>query len=127
MQKRKIHMSINVGFITNSSSVIYHFPAEALNHPKIKSIIDAFEIKEGFVGKDLWDRSECASIAVTKEQKKKVQEELNSLDWHSGPSVNVDSDEIIIIYGDEYDSLAMFLASALTEIYPNNYSTMDYN
>lgn len=108
-------IGVNIGFVTNSSSVVYHFPAEVLSHPDVKAFIEALEIRDGFVGEDLWNRGLCETFAVTKEQKAKVARELQDSEYCRGPAINVDSNEVVVIYGDEYPGLAMTLASLLQE------------
>ena len=104
-------ISINIGFVTNSSSVVYHFSNELLQHPKVSAFLKAFEIEGGFVGEDLWHRSECATVAITKEQKQAVVAQLARMD--SGPSIAVDTDEFVVIYGDEYQSIASALMDVI--------------
>lgn len=106
-------VTINIGFVTNSSSVVHHFPKEILEHPKVAAFMKAFEIEEGFVGEDLWNRSECATIAVTKEQKELARQRLMDPDYGSAPSIDVDSDDFVIIYGDEHRSIAATLLDVI--------------
>ena len=98
-----MRLSINLGFVTNSSSAIHHFPAELLEHPEVKKFLQVFEVS-GFVG-DLWNRSACGTIALTKEQKQVAQTRFNN-DNTDVPHIDVDSTDFVVIYGDEYESLA---------------------
>lgn len=115
----KYTTSINVGFITNSSSVVCFCPREVWNHPEVQGFIKAFEIDDGFVGPDMWDRGNCASILLTEEQKEKAIADFNSLDhnycnWPRFEPTN--ADEIILIYGDEYDTVVTDILSFLRKI-----------
>ena len=65
-------ISVNIGFVTNSSSVVHHFPRELLEHPKVKAFIEKFELQDGFVGEDLWNRDACSSFLVDADQKAEV-------------------------------------------------------
>lgn len=113
-----MRLSMTIGFITNSSSAIHHFPREVLDHPRVKGFLEAFEITGGFIGEDLWSRSHCTTVAITKEQKEEVQRRLNASEYTEyarAPAVDVDSDEIVVIYGDEYQSIASSLADLCAE------------
>jgi hypothetical protein len=114
---------INVGFITNSSSVVYNFPSELLKHPDVQAFMQAMDLFKGFVGEDLWSRTECATIAITKEQKQQTLSALNHSQW--GPisdsgfqqlSSAIEDDSILVVYGDEYVSCASILADMLQRI-----------
>lgn len=116
MAKRLI---INMGFITNSSSAIHWFPKELLDEPEVKAFMDAYGLGSGYVGDDLWYRSNCETIALTKEQKQEVKGQLTREDYGSrmGDTVNPDDDsQFVIIYGDEYQSVTSELAHLLSEI-----------
>jgi len=108
MSKR---VSINIGFITNSSSVVHHFPRRLLETPKIAAFLKTFEVEGGFVGPALWSRSHCTTVAITTEQKSQVHQSLLG----SRPEVRVDSDELVVIYGDEYSSIATYLCDLLVQ------------
>ncbi len=117
-------VSMNIGFVTNSSSCIHHFPSEVLRHPKIQAFLKIFAIEDGFVSEELFDRSLCTTVAVSRDQKAAVQTALNSEDpedLEDGPFIDVESDEVVVIFGDEYDSIAKTLswmmAEVLTEVY----------
>lgn len=123
-------ISITTGFITNSSSVVYFFKKEALEHPKVKTFMEKFDVQDGFVG-DIWYRSRCASIAVTRAQIEEVRDQLNDPDW-SAHCPSVPEDEALLVYGDEYESLPSDLLDILREV-ENDTSTeyvtggIDYN
>jgi hypothetical protein len=109
-------IGINIGFVTNSSSVVYHFPRSLLQEPSIKAFLDAFDLHQGFVGSDLWHRGECATIAMTKEQKQEAQKQLRHSDYGEysrTPGINTEDDSVVLIYGDEYESVASILANLL--------------
>lgn len=107
---------INIGFVTNSSSVVHHFPSELLKHPKVAAFMQAFEIDGGFVGDDLWHRGECATVAVTKEQKEEAHKQLTETDYGRGPSIDIEGDNFVIIYGDEHQSIAHMLVDLIGEV-----------
>ncbi len=112
-------LSMNLGFVTNSSSMIHHFPKEVLDHPKVRTFMRVFEIEDGFVGQDLWHRGACTTVAVTKEQKKQVQASFTNNEGafeERGPKISVDSDEVVVIYGDESSSVACSLACLMCEV-----------
>lgn len=109
-------LGINIGFVTNSSSVVYHFPRELLAHPDIAKFIAAFELDSGFVGEDLWRRDICSTIAMTKEQKAEVDRKMRESDYGTTPAINVEDDSVVIIYGDEYESIASTLAHMLQRL-----------
>jgi hypothetical protein len=115
-------ISISIGFVTNSSSVVHHFPRELLNHPKVKTFIEKFELQDGFVGDNLWHRDRCGSFLVSADQKAEVARNFsgdNSLsddDYQcKGPAIDMDPDQVVLIYGDEYGSIASSLCSLLIE------------
>jgi hypothetical protein len=119
-----LRLGINIGFVTNSSSVVHHFPAEVLNDPTVKMFLEKFEISGGFVGSDLWHRGHCATFAVTKDQKKQVQQNLQSINdgreeeggyQTSVPGISTEDDSVVVIYGDEYTSMASTLSHLLSE------------
>lgn len=122
-------ITVNIGFITNSSSVVHHFPKEVLEHPKVKSFIETYGIQNGFVGKDMWRRDECTTLAVTKEQKKDVRNQMDyGSDYCNGPSIDVDSDDIVLVYGDEYSTIVQALMAVIGEAMPDVVSYgSDYN
>lgn len=110
-------LSINIGFVTNSSSVVYHFPRALLEDDKIQSFIRAFEIEGGYVGEEMWNRSTCSTFAVTKEQKALAVERLKDTEYGGGPSIDVeDENTVVIIYGDEYNNITSILGHMLREM-----------
>jgi hypothetical protein len=123
-------LSINIGFVTNSSSVVYHFPRSLLTDPGIAKFIAAFELDSGFVGSELWSRDTCSTIAMTKEQKQEAAAKLTNTEYGHSPTVNVDDDSVCIIYGDEYESIASTLAHMLKDLADKqglNIEGYDYN
>lgn len=110
-------LSMNIGFVTNSSFAVHHFPKQLLEHPTVRAFIEAFEIRQGFIGDDLWNRSGCASVAMTKGQKAQLvtQFQKEGNEWARPPHINVDSDEVVVIYGDEYTSVAYQLSTLMRE------------
>lgn len=115
MSKR---MVINDGFVTNSSSCVYQISKEVLEHPDVQAFFDLYGIEDGYVGRNLWSRGDCESIAVSESKQKKVQERLKNGAWgdYEGPHVDVDDDQILVVYGDEYDGVAQELVRLLREV-----------
>lgn len=114
-----LQIGMNIGFITNSSSVVHHVPREIFDHPEIQAFLKAYEADTGFVGSDMWHRGECGSLAVTREQKLDVknQFEHNCYDAHPPTNVNPEDDsEVILVYGDEHEDLAYMLAEMLRDV-----------
>ncbi len=111
-------ISINVGFVTNSSSVVYHFPKEILEHPDVAAFLSKMSIEDGFVGSDMWDRYRCESFAVTKTQKEAVRSDMlhgSGSEYCTGAGINTDTDEVIVVFGDEYPGVAMTLCEIISK------------
>ncbi len=123
-------LSANIGFVTNSSSVVYHFPREVVENEDIQAFIKAFEIEEGYVGNHLWNRSSCQTFALTKEQKQEVNAELSDPDYGSGLSVNTEDDSVVMVYGDEYHDITSILIHMMVEVAKKmdvSYTEQDFN
>lgn len=108
-------ISINIGFVTNSSSVVHHFPKELLEHPKIKVFLEKFEIQNGFVSDKLDCRELCASFLVTTEQKEeaiKFISENDDVDF----KIDLDQNKFVLIFGDEYSTIVSQLCFLLRRI-----------
>lgn len=117
-----MRLSATLGFITNSSSAIHHFPREVLDHPTVQHFLKTFEIEGGFVSDNLWHRGECTTVAITQEQKAEVRRQLVENEYDArAPAIDVESDEVVVIYGDEYTSIASQFADlccqALAEVH----------
>lgn len=110
-----LRLSINIGFITNSSSAVYHFPRHLLEDPKVKSFLEAFELHEGLLSEDLWSRSHCTTIAMTKEQKQEVKARFATDDSYP-PAIDTEDDSVLVIFGDEHSSIANTLAKLLCDV-----------
>jgi len=124
-----------LGFITNSSSAIYHFPGQLLEHPTIKKFMEIYEIQNGYIGRDLWNRGDCETLATTPAQKEEVAQRFQrdaeqfSFDVPS-PGVNVNSDEVLLIYGDEYSGITSILCELMRNAAQElglTYSSGEYN
>lgn len=125
-----IQIGINVGFVTNSSSMVYHFPREILNDPKIQAFLKAFEIEDGFVGADLWSRNACGTLAITTEQKAEVRARLADTEYGGAPAIDDDPNLIVVIYGDEHHQTAAIIAEMLRDLGEARgmaFSGQDYN
>jgi len=108
---------MNIGFITNSSFAVHHFPRQLLEHPEVKAFIETFEISQGFVGSDVWNRSMCSTVAMTKEQKQAAHDAFHAegYDEYHPPHVDLETDSVMIIYGDEYSSVARSLSRLMRD------------
>ncbi len=113
-----LRLSINIGFITNSSSMVYHFPRELFQDKRIQAVLKAFELDGGFVGSDLWHRGLCATVAMTKEQRIAAKQQLVEAEYGSGtPYIDTeDDDSVVVIYGDEHRSIAYILSDMLKTV-----------
>ena len=116
-----MRLSMNIGFVTNSSFAVHHFPQQVLENPAVRGFLRAFEISQGFIGADLLNRSRCGTVAMTKKQKRDVAETFNNEfpqdpdELFQAPDIDVKSNDILIIYGDEYTSLAHNLSRLMEE------------
>lgn len=106
-------IGISVGFVTNSSSMVYHFPRKLLEDPTIQTFLKAFEVEEGFIGSDLWHRGECGTFAVTQSQKEQVVKLLGETEYCRPPAIDMDPDTVVVIYGDEYPGMASTISGML--------------
>ena len=110
------HLSVNIGFITNSSSCIYHFPKEILDDIQVQAFIKAHEMQNGYVGSDLWHRALCSSFLVTTDQKQRAKNELSAEEYAeatAGSHVDPADTGVYLIYGDEYSSETHILCGIL--------------
>ena len=107
------------GFVTNSSSQVCWFDPKILEHPEVQAFIEAYGIKDGYVGKDLWHRGACGSVLVTKEQKEAANKQMRQdSDFCPGVTINPDGQETVVIYGDEYPGdLAYEFAHLITKVH----------
>jgi hypothetical protein len=119
-------LGINIGFVTNSSSVVYHVPRELFNNPEIQDFLAKFEIADGFVGEDLWHRAKCATVAVNKEQKLKIAADLSYNEYCSGVPIDTESDDVVVVLGDEHFTIVSYLMDLLRKLAPNLRGN-DYN
>ena len=110
-------LHINIGFVTNSSSVVYHFPKALLENKTIQAFLKAFEVDSGFIGRDLWSRNTCGTLALTREQKLEVQRQLNETEYGTPPGIDVNDDStFVMVYGDEHRDIASILIHMLTDL-----------
>lgn len=95
-------IGINIGFITNSSSAVHHFPKALLEDPAIRHFLTALEVEDGFVGSDMWSRDACTSLLITKEQKEEALQKLADTEYGGAPPfLDMSDDSVIVIFGDE--------------------------
>jgi hypothetical protein len=110
-------LGINIGFITNSSSVVFHFPKELLSDPGIAAFLRAFEVQDGYVGRDLWDRGDCGTLAISRDQKKLASAMLLELEYGNPPGIDVTDDStFVLIYGDEHRDITAVLHDMLRDL-----------
>lgn len=109
-------IGMNLGFVTNSSSVVYHFPAEVLKDPRVQAFLEGFEVRQGFVGDNMWSREACSSVAFNVEQKEEIRHQMSNNEYAHGPEINTEDDSVVIVYDDEYQSLASSLAHLMAEV-----------
>lgn len=114
-----LHLSMNIGFVTNSSSMVYHIPRALIEHPSVQAFMKAYEIEDGFIGIDLWHRGYCATVAITREQKLEVRKKLHDSDYGTPPPIATDNEEeIVIVIGDEHETIAKRLVGLLERLNP---------
>jgi len=92
-----------------------------LEDPEIKAFLEAFELEGGWLGGDLWSRSGNHSFIVTREQRLEARKRLMPEDeeddwWGNPPNINPDNDDVIVIYGDDYQTTANTLAHMLRDV-----------
>lgn len=126
-------IGINIGFVTNSSSMVYHFPKSLLDDPQVKTFLEAFEAVDGFVGDDLWSRRDCATFAVTRDQKKEANDKLHQdgYEEYHPPGIDMSEETVTVIYGDEHPGLASTICQMLKDAAErhgiNDYGGSEYN
>lgn len=123
-----IRVTVNIGFITNSSSCINCFPNELLEHEDVKAFIEKYDIAGGYTGGELMMRSEAEGFLLNEKDKRHAAEVL--AEYHYDVPEITDEDKFTVIYSDEYDSLSMAFCSLLSatarKLGMNVYS-YDYN
>lgn len=107
-------VTVNIGFITNSSSCINCFPKELLDHADVKEFISKYGLSGGYVGSDIMMRSEADSFLVTAEDKRSVAVALSEYDYEVQHLE--DEDTVTVIYSDEYDSLSRVFCDLLSKV-----------
>jgi len=109
-------LTINVGFITNSSSAIHWYNKAVLDAPEVQAFLKTYEIENGYIGRDVWHRGECDTLAITKEQKTTLKERLGDSEFCTPPDVDTEDDNIVVIYGDEYGGITQSLSHLLDSV-----------
>lgn len=124
-----LKITVNIGFITNSSSVVFHFPKELLEFPKVKTFMEKYGIIDGFVGYDLWSRQSCSSLLVNQQQFQEANVQFQDAEYKIyAPAI--DDTKAAIIYGDEYETITSELAKIIEECAKENnisVSSSSYN
>lgn len=110
-------ISINIGFITNSSSVVHNFPRDLLEDPDVAAFVKAYGLERGLMPEDLWYRSQCTTVAMTKEQKTDLKDLFADNEYGSSYKIDCheNDDNIVVVYGDEYDSIASEFCDVLCD------------
>ena len=114
-------VSINVGFVTSSSSVIHYFDKRLLEDPEVKAFLERYELQEGKMGRDIMRRSSCSSLLITGEQKREAWSYLcgEKYPWDKEFMPTYDApgeNEFVVMYGDEYESFANILCTMLKRV-----------
>lgn len=110
-------VSVTLGFITNSSSVVHHFPRELFEDARVQAFMEAFAAQDGFVGDNMWHRGRCTTVAMTRDQKAIVAHQMRHNEYDAkGPEIDVESDDVVVVYGDEYTTVASQLCSLVCEV-----------
>lgn len=106
-------VTINIGFVTNSSSCIHSFDKRVLEDTEVKAFLSAYGIENGYIGADLWNRATCGSFLVSQEQKDAAFEQLNEPGYgkYAAPAAN----EVVVIFGDEYQEISSTLSGILSQ------------
>lgn len=111
----QMRLVVNVGFITNSSSVIHWFPKEVLQDPDVQAFLNAYGMSSGTVGSDLWHRGACGSFLVTPDQYADAEGQLSGSEYCTAPSIGPnDGSAVAVIYGDEYQTVFSELSGVLS-------------
>lgn len=112
-----MQIGMNIGFITNSSSVVHHIPKALFEHPKMQAFLQAYGGEGGFVGDEIWNRSQCGTLAITQEQKSELKHQFESNGYGSPVTVDPNNEsEVILVYGDEYEDLAYMIHQMLRQV-----------
>ena len=109
--------SISLGFVTNSSSMVHHIPSEIMAHPKVRAFLKVWDIEGGVEPEEPWSRDSCTTIALTPEQKRKVKAKFNEPGYEDfrAPPIDTEDDSTLVIFGDEYRSIASALVHLIEE------------
>lgn len=113
-----MRMSVNIGFITNSSSCVFYFPPEVLQDETVSAFLSSYGLLDGFVSSDVWHRGGCDSLAITSEQKRELYGQLASCEYGSGGHlVDPKAEGVYVVYGDEYHNVAHILCNLMSQAY----------
>lgn len=96
-------LSVNIGHITNSSSVVYSFPKEILDNEEIQFILEAYEIPDNMIGEELWNTYLCHSFVSTEEGWSLLNRRLGDNRTGNGHGVDIGKKgDVVFVYGDNY-------------------------
>lgn len=121
-------LSLNLGHVTNSSSMVFWFPREILEDEEVRAFLEAFDLTKGWVGADLSCRIGCRSFLLTKEQKQTAAASVDGC--YREPVINLDGDEVVVIYGDEHSDATAHVAEVLSAACQRlglEYTSEEYN
>jgi hypothetical protein len=126
-------LAINTGFTTNSSSRVVHVPQEVLDLDPVRDFMETYNIEDGFIGDHLYYRSSCGSLLVSRDQKETAQKRLDEF-WEDSefepntPDIRPDEeDKAVIIYGDEYTTIASELLQIIESHTDQHFRGQQYN
>lgn len=107
--------SISLGFVTNSSSAVYHIPRQIMEHPEVQAFLKVWDIRDGVMPEDLWYRTSCTTIAMTPEQKRQVRDKFHEdgYEEYHAPGIDTEDDSTLVIFGDEHASIAKALVNLI--------------
>lgn len=104
-------VTINIGFVTNSSSCIHFFDKRVLEDPEVKTFLESYGIGGGYIGEELWSRNTCGSFLVTEEQKHEAFARLREPGY--GSFADPRESDVVVSYGDEHPEISMELSTVL--------------
>ncbi|NBQ71019.1 MAG: hypothetical protein EBU46_20185 [Nitrosomonadaceae bacterium] len=126
----RYRLTVNTGFITNSSSCVHWFDRRVLKDPQVKQFIDKFELADGEVGSDLMNRSSCGSFIPNAKRHAEAIGQVQGSDYAPPIKPEYDDSQVITIYGDEYQTVFSILTGLMREAAERlkvNHQGADYN
>lgn len=108
----RYQLTVNTGFITNSSSCVHWFDPRVLKDPDVKQFISKYELADGEVGSGLMNRSSCGSYIPNATKHAEAMAQLAGEEY-SPPIGPTYDDRVIVIYGDEYQTVFSMLSERM--------------